>query len=130
MRVRNADGSFATYLALLDYASLADQWEVFDAMSSPAEFSSAPTNLVSKIVTVASPSPITQKLICNLKHSFRRSKRVDRSGTTEIPATCHYLNGLPQSVSDTVVGALNWRAANSKSNFLCQYPHERGGWHG
>jgi PAS domain S-box-containing protein len=65
MRVRNADGSFATYLALhpveIDYERrlrcvtlecLADQWEVFDAMSSPAlEFSSAPTNLVSKIVT-------------------------------------------------------------------------------
>ena len=65
MRVRNADGSFATYLALhpveIDYERrlrcitlecLADQWEVFDAMSSPAlEFSSAPTNLVSKIVS-------------------------------------------------------------------------------
>lgn len=64
MRVRKADGSFATYLALhpveIDYERrlrcitlefLADQWEVFDAMSSPAlEFSSAPTNLVSKIV--------------------------------------------------------------------------------
>ena len=112
VRVRMKEGTYAPFATQPNRVSpdgrticltihrLTDQDEVLGALTAASlGFSSAPTNLVSKIVTslvarerwgrsrssivmrgsCCPSTPSSWRVICNSKHSFWRSTRVDRS---------------------------------------------------